>query len=104
MADPLPTPNRPYCTPLDAIIGETSRLSCEVSDIIVKGLIVRTWIYRSEDVVPDRPAILGIHGGPAFTHRYILPLKLLADYGHPVILYDQGEISSEFLSYSLVNF
>jgi L-proline amide hydrolase len=33
--------------------------------------------------------VIGLHGGPSFTHHYILPLKLLADSGYPVILYDQ---------------
>ena len=32
----------------------------------------------------------GLHGGPSFTHNYILPLKLLAASGYPIILYDQA--------------
>jgi hypothetical protein len=83
---------RPFSIPLDMIIGDTSHLECEMSDIVVKGLIVRCWIYRSKEIPCSKPAIIGIHGGPAFTHRYILPLKLLADAGHAVILYDQGNL------------
>ena len=35
-----------------------------------------------------RPAVLCIHGGPGFSHHYMLPLVDLAD-GHRVVFYDQ---------------
>jgi pimeloyl-ACP methyl ester carboxylesterase len=76
--------------PLDDIIGDTNHLICEVHDVIVKGLTVKCWKYTNPKSRLSKPAVIGIHGGPAFTHRYILPLKLLADDGYPVILYDQG--------------
>ena len=34
--------------------------------------------------------VVALHGGPAFTHNYMLPLMLLADEGHPVVFYDQA--------------
>jgi hypothetical protein len=97
---PHPVHTRPFAIPLDMIIGDTSHLECEMSDIVVKGLIVRCWIYRSKEIACSKPAIIGIHGGPAFTHRYILPLKLLADAGHAVILYDQGNLQIRLSVYS----
>jgi hypothetical protein len=80
----------PFSVPLDDIIGATSHLTCVVHDIFVKGLTVKCWKYTSPKFTSFKPTVIGIHGGPAFTHRYMLPLKLLADDGFPVILYDQG--------------
>ena len=40
----------------------------------------------------DKPPIIAMHGGPSFTHKYMLPLKLMAypEFGgYPVIFYDQ---------------
>jgi pimeloyl-ACP methyl ester carboxylesterase len=38
-----------------------------------------------------------MHGGPAFTHNYMIPLKLLARKGHPVIFYDQAGCGASFV-------
>jgi pimeloyl-ACP methyl ester carboxylesterase len=37
----------------------------------------------------DKPPVVALHGGPSMTHLSLKPLVLLADEGHPVILYDQ---------------
>ncbi len=95
----------PYSVPIEDIIGDTSHIISEVKDISVRGLTLRTWKYHSTKIVKDssdlKPPVIGIHGGPAFTHRYILPLKLLADRGYDVILYDQGKIHSVIEEISL---
>lgn len=50
-----------------------------------------TFLYKSSRYDGEkRPTLLALHGGPAVTHHYIVPLKLLADYGYEVIFYDQG--------------
>ncbi len=47
----------------------------------------------------EKPVVIALHGGPAFTHNYILPLKLLASMGYPVLFYDQcGCGGSSFVS------
>lgn len=45
-----------------------------------------------------------MHGGPAFTHNYMLPLKLLARKGYPVIFYDQAGCGSSFIPKNLDEF
>ena len=38
-----------------------------------------------------------MHGGPSFTHNYMVPLKLLARKGYPVIFYDQAGCGASFV-------
>ena len=73
---------------LDELIGDTSNLKCEESSFELRGLSVVTWRY-SDPSKECKPTIVAIHGGPAFCHNYILPLKLLASEGYPVVFYDQ---------------
>ena len=40
----------------------------------------------------DKPPVVALHGGPSMTHLSLKPLVLLADEGHPVILYDQVRV------------
>lgn len=75
--------------PLEDMIGDTSHLTCKSSDLHCRKLCIRTWIYYNHSI-ERKPPVIAIHGGPAFTHGYMLPLKLLADSGHPVIFYDQA--------------
>jgi len=52
---------------------------------------IKWWAYFPHEA-NDKPPIIALHGGPAFTHNYMLPLKLLAypEFGgYPVIFYDQ---------------
>lgn len=37
-----------------------------------------------------------MHGGPSFTHNYMIPLKILARKGYPVIFYDQAGCGASF--------
>ena len=67
----------------------------EESFVVVNGLAVKTWIYRSSGSpnlpLASAPPIVAVHGGPAFTHNYMLPLKLITyKYGQTVIFYDQA--------------
>ena len=84
--EPAPSPG-PLVT-LDDLIGELPEITKTQGTMESRGLTVTWWRYASADA--DKPPIIGLHGGPAFTHNYILPLKLLATTGHPVILYDQA--------------
>jgi pimeloyl-ACP methyl ester carboxylesterase len=74
---------------LENLIGDTSHIVCEESTLVVSGLNVQTWIYYNPKV-QQKPPIIVIHGGPGFTHNYLLPLKLLAEFGYPLIFYDQA--------------
>jgi len=74
---------------LDNLIGDTSHIICEKSSFTKNGLKIAVWIYYNPNVVQRAPIIV-IHGGPAFTHNYLLPLKLLAEFGYPVVFYDQA--------------
>lgn len=80
------------CTfPLDLLLGDTSHLRLTKSDFELQGLRIQTFLYTSTTYVgTKKPVVVAIHGGPAFTHNYIVPLKLLADHGHDVIFYDQA--------------
>ena len=76
---------------LDELIGDTSILNCECWDFPIRGLTVSYWIYTHPTLTKDQPPIFCLHGGPAFTHNYILPLKLLTlRTGVPTIFYDQA--------------
>lgn len=74
---------------LDNLIGDSSHISCERSAFVKNGLTVVSWIYYNPKVTQRAPIIV-CHGGPAFPHNYLLPLKLLTEFGYPVIFYDQA--------------
>ena len=74
---------------LSNIIGPTDRIICEPSSFVCNGLTVQCWVYYNPNAV-QKPPIVVIHGGPGFTHNYLLPLKLLAEFGYPVVFYDQA--------------
>lgn len=81
----------PFTVPLDAIIGDTTHMTMTKASFQLRGLSVQTFLYSSTRYQGrKKPTVIAIHGGPAFTHNYIVPLKLLTDYGHDVIFYDQG--------------
>ena len=75
--------------PLDDIIGDTTHLTCEHSVFSIRGLSVKCWKYSNKSVAQQKTPVIAVHGGPAFTHNYMLPLKLICDDGFPVIFYDQ---------------
>ncbi|KAK1235005.1 hypothetical protein PQX77_001783 [Marasmius sp. AFHP31] len=58
---------------------------------VVNGTVYQTWVSRHVDASPlarsGRPLVV-LHGGPGFTHDYMLPLADLS-ISRPVILYDQ---------------
>ena len=49
----------------------------------------RTWYRIDGDLDADRPPLVVLHGGPGFSHDYLLRLTALAAAGRAVILYDQ---------------
>ena len=81
-------PVKPLIT-LSNIIGPTDNIICEKSSFLCNGLTVQCWVYYNPNVV-QKPPIVVIHGGPGFSHNYLLPLKLLAEFGYPVVFYDQA--------------
>ena len=90
------SPERVWAPTLDDLVGpapeglRVSRREVEIRE----GVRVTTWRYDPPPLegVPSRPPVVALHGGPAFTHNYIVPLKLLAHTpgGFPVIFYDQA--------------
>ena len=70
------------------LIGELPEVRCDKGIVSVRGLEIAYWSFAIHGA--HKAPVISIHGGPAFTHNYILPLKLLATYGFPVILYDQA--------------
>lgn len=60
---------------LNDLIGDTSHITCETSSFVLHNLTIQCWIYYNPKVVQKTPIIV-IHGGPAFTHNYLLPLKV----------------------------
>ena len=78
------------CVPLDDMIGDTTHLQTEEKTLEFRGLKLWSIRYWHRDFVgKEKGLVVGLHGGPAFCHNYILPLKLLANFGYTVILYDQ---------------
>lgn len=78
--------------PLEMLIGNMDHLECERKTFELKGLTVACVRY-SNPLLPSsagNPPTIAIHGGPGCPHGYILPLKLLAHKGFPVIFYDQA--------------
>lgn len=55
----------------------------------LRGLFTRFWRWSCPAAGTSKPPVIAVHGGPAFTHNYMLPLKLLARSGREVIFYDQ---------------
>ena len=74
---------------LDDLIGELPEVTTATGTVKVRDMDVAYWKFELEEGA-RKPPVIGLHGGPAFTHNYILPLKLLATSGYPVILYDQA--------------
>jgi len=72
----------------DDLTRDLCDLQVERGSIVVRGIEVTYWKYRSTE--SKLPPIVTIHGGPAFTHNYMLPLKQLACRGRVVVFYDQA--------------
>ena len=78
-------------------------LEIETGSIMIRSIPVKYWRYKqkkslggtniddntSSSQSPPLP-IICLHGGPGYTHNYILPLKQLACRGREVIFYDQA--------------
>lgn len=79
----------PASITLDNLIGDSSHICCERSAFVINELTVVSWIYYNPKVTQRTPIIV-CHGGPSFPHNYLLPLKLLAEFGYPVVFYDQA--------------
>lgn len=75
-------------------------LSVEKGQLQVRGVNVTYWRYKrsinegtisdQEETRSSRFPIITLHGGPAWPHNYLLPLKQQACRGREIIFYDQG--------------
>jgi pimeloyl-ACP methyl ester carboxylesterase len=82
--------NKPVSITLSELLGDINHIACVESKFQIRGLTLKTFSYSSAKYDgPEKSPIIALHGGPAFTHNYILPLMLMCDYGHTVIFYDQ---------------
>mmetsp|Transcript_93919 Transcript_93919/g.205644 ORF Transcript_93919/g.205644 Transcript_93919/m.205644 type:complete len:448 (+) Transcript_93919:183-1526(+) len=85
-------PSKPVLT-CDAILEFAFPDLCEMevtqSSVEVRGLKMVYWLYRNKAVKSSKTPIVMIHGGPAFGHNYILPMKQQACRGRDVVFYDQ---------------
>jgi L-proline amide hydrolase len=75
---------------LDELLGDISDVICIEDEFELRGLTVKCWKYYSLIYNLNKPPIIAIHGGPAMSHNYTLPLQLLAKFGYTVIFYDQA--------------
>lgn len=77
---------------LEEVVGKSlSHLTIEKTSFSHQGLRIVCWKYENSAFSAlNNPPVIAIHGGPGFTHNYMLPLMLLADEGYPVIFYDQA--------------
>jgi proline iminopeptidase len=84
----------------DELTPDLCDLSVNTGTFLIKGINVRYWMYYSSTTSRDRreksrksqkklPVVV-VHGGPAWPHYYLLPLKKLACDGRDVIFYDQA--------------
>ncbi|CAB9528650.1 Proline iminopeptidase [Seminavis robusta] len=85
------------------LIPNLCPLDVEEGELIVKGIPVTYWKYTqkqhssttssstaSSASTSDKLPIVALHGGPAFTHNYMLPLQQQACHGRPIYFYDQA--------------
>ena len=61
--------------------------------LTIRGLSLRYWEYDAPALTPGSESallpIIMVHGGPGWSHHYMLPLKQQACRGRKVIFYDQ---------------
>merc|ERR1712000_337301 len=82
---------------LEDLIGKNETIKEKKQKITIDGdIFVTTWTYTDSSCECLKPPVIALHGGPAFTHNYMLPLKLLALSGYPVIFYDQAGCGESF--------
>jgi pimeloyl-ACP methyl ester carboxylesterase len=88
------------------LIGNTDDLVCTQGKIKIEGDIYITyWKYEDPNCTDKKNfPVIAMHGGPAFTHNYMIPLKLLARKGYPVIFYDQAGCGASFMPKDLENY
>ena len=70
-------------------------LQVETGSLTIRDIPVKYWRYKQKDqgttiIGSTNYPIIAIHGGPGYTHNYMLPLKQLACSGREVIFYDQA--------------
>lgn len=80
----------------DELIPDLCGLQRTSGFLTVRGINVTYWKYtsqRADDPTSDDNyllPIIAIHGGPAFLHNYMLPLKQQACQGRDIYFYDQA--------------
>ena len=90
--------SEPFYT-CDELTPDLCELDVEEGQLEIKGINVTYWKYTaaagdsassSHNPKLSLWPIVALHGGPAFTHNYILPLKQQACRGRTIIFYDQA--------------
>jgi proline-specific peptidase len=78
----------------DELIPDLCDLKTTSGFLTIRDINVTYWKYTSKVEDPLRNAnllpIIAIHGGPAFLHNYMLPLKQQACRGRDIYFYDQA--------------
>jgi len=86
-------PSKPELS-CDAILEYAFPDLCELEtargQMEVRGLSLAYWRYRRKGGENSGLPLVIVHGGPAFSHHYMLPLKQQACRGREVVFYDQG--------------
>ena len=92
--------NKPFYT-CDELTPDLCELDVEEGQLEIKGINVTYWKYTAADSNSASSSsygsnqlqlwpIVALHGGPGFTHNYILPLKQQACRGRTIMFYDQA--------------
>ena len=75
----------------DQLTPDLCDLSVTDGTLTIRGLELRYWVYEPPTPKSMLPIIM-VHGGPGWSHHYLLPLKQQACRGRKVIFYDQGAL------------
>jgi len=75
----------------DEIIPNLCPLTQQEGTLQVRNKPLKYWIYSSpaSSLSNNALPLITVHGGPAFCHNYMLPLKQIACQGRMVVFYDQ---------------
>ena len=60
-------------------------LNLEKGSVKIRGVSVVYWRYTNKKNDNDKTPLLLVHGGPGFSHKYILPMKQQACRGREIV-------------------
>ena len=89
------TDDPPFFYTCDELTPDLCELKVEEGQVEIRGINVSYWKYTSSDAPSNHSIpIVALHGGPSFSHHYMLPLKQQACRGRPIYFYDQAGCGS----------